>query len=394
MRERESGWGSLRGWILPMRPRSPDEAHRAATPLELFFDLVFVVAIAQAAVGLHHGIAEAHVFESIVSYLMVFFAIWLAWLNYTWFSSAYDVNDVPYRLIIFLQLTGALILAGGIYQAFEYGDFRIVATGYVVMRIAAVTLWLRVARHDIERRSTALKYAIGIALIQIGWVTLIFGFGDASWFMIGFGVLVLFELLNPYFAERTTPTPWHPHHIKERYGLFTIIVLGESILAASLGIQSAITESGGLNLDIALLIAGGLLIIFSLWWIYFDWPVDNPFDTLGHTFLWGYGHYFIFAAAAAVGAGLSVAIDYAQHHAEISAAGAGFAIAIPVATYLGLLWLLHLHSYPGTTFQKSLTPITVALILMAPFVGGPSALYIGLLLVALITSKLIIRARG
>ena len=86
-----------------MRARSPHEPHRAATPLELLFDLVFVVAIAQAASGLHHAISEAHALQGLFGYLMVFFAIWWAWMNFTWFASAYDSDDVPYRLAVFVQ---------------------------------------------------------------------------------------------------------------------------------------------------------------------------------------------------------------------------------------------------------------------------------------------------
>jgi len=91
-----------------MRGRSPHELHRAATPLELFFDLVFVVAIAQAASELHHAIADGRALEGLVGYAMVFFAIWLAWLNFTWFASAYDTDDVPYRLAVFVHMGGAL----------------------------------------------------------------------------------------------------------------------------------------------------------------------------------------------------------------------------------------------------------------------------------------------
>ena len=93
-----------------MRPRSPHETHRAVTPLELLFDLVFVVAIAQAAAAFHHSISEAHAVEGLVGFLAVFFGIWWAWMNFTWFASAYDCDDVPYRLAVFLQITGALIL--------------------------------------------------------------------------------------------------------------------------------------------------------------------------------------------------------------------------------------------------------------------------------------------
>lgn len=102
---------------MPVTARSPHEVHRVATPLELFFDLVFVVAIAQAASGLHHAIADGHALDGLIGYLIVFFAIWWAWMNFTWFASAYDSDDLPYRLAVFLQIAGALILATGLSQS-------------------------------------------------------------------------------------------------------------------------------------------------------------------------------------------------------------------------------------------------------------------------------------
>jgi hypothetical protein len=97
-----------------MEARSPEEEHRPATPLELLFDLVFVVAVARASSQLHHGIADAHVGDAIVGYAMVFFGIWWAWMNFTWFASAYDTDDIAYRLAVFVQLVGALIFAAGV----------------------------------------------------------------------------------------------------------------------------------------------------------------------------------------------------------------------------------------------------------------------------------------
>ena len=95
---------------VPMVGRAVDEEHRAATPLELFFDLVFVVAVAQASNELHHGLAEGKIGFSVLSFAMVFFAIWWAWMNVTWFGSAYDTDDIPYRIAMFVEMTGALIL--------------------------------------------------------------------------------------------------------------------------------------------------------------------------------------------------------------------------------------------------------------------------------------------
>src|SRR5688572_10934448 len=116
-------------WIRPMLPRSQHEEHRASTPLELLFDLVFVIAVAQDSSALHHGIIEGHAAEATLSFAMVFFAIWWAWMNFTWFASAYDTDDVPYRLMVFAQLTGALIIAAGVPSAFA-GQFGIMTIGY------------------------------------------------------------------------------------------------------------------------------------------------------------------------------------------------------------------------------------------------------------------------
>jgi len=103
----------------------------------LFFVLVVVVAVAQAASGLHHAIAEAHLASGALTYLMVFFGVWWAWVNFTWFASAYDNDDVVYRLLVLVQLTGALIFAAGI-PGFQHGDRTVGVSGYVLMRLALV----------------------------------------------------------------------------------------------------------------------------------------------------------------------------------------------------------------------------------------------------------------
>jgi low temperature requirement protein LtrA len=224
-------------WYRPMAPRRVDEEHRASTPLELFFDLCFVVAVAQASARLHHDLSEGHLGHGVLSYAMVFFAIWWAWMNFTWFASAYDTDDGPYRLATLVQITGALILAAGVPRAFDSTDYGIVTLGYVVMRLAAVAQWSRAAITDASHRPCALRYAVGVAVLQVGWVVRL-SLPD-SLGLPGFGVLVVAELLVPVWAERTNPTSWHADHIAERYGLFTLIVLGESVLAATVAFQSA-----------------------------------------------------------------------------------------------------------------------------------------------------------
>jgi low temperature requirement protein LtrA len=135
-------------WHVPMTGRDPNEAHRASTPLELLFDLCFVVAVAQAAGALHHDLAEGSILHGLVAYLVVFFAIWWPWMNFTWFASAYDTDDVQYRLLTFVQIAGVLAVAAGVPAAFDDSDFRIMVLGYVIMRIGLVPQPLRAARED------------------------------------------------------------------------------------------------------------------------------------------------------------------------------------------------------------------------------------------------------
>src|SRR5437763_13313863 len=141
-----------------MVSRDRHEPHRTATPLELFFDLCFVVAVAQAGQRLVTGLAEGHTGSSVTGYLYVFFGIWWAWMNFSWFASAYDTDDVPYRLLVFVQMLGALVLAAGVPAATGGFDYRAVTIGYVLMRVAMVVQWLRAARGDTGHASTALRY--------------------------------------------------------------------------------------------------------------------------------------------------------------------------------------------------------------------------------------------
>jgi low temperature requirement protein LtrA len=119
-----------------MSSRDPDEAHRASTPLELLFDLTFVVAVARAASQLHGALAEGQVGHALAGYATAFFGLWWAWVNFTWFASAYDTDDVPYRLLTLLQMAGVLVFAAGIPAAFQHFDYRTVVAGYVIMRLA------------------------------------------------------------------------------------------------------------------------------------------------------------------------------------------------------------------------------------------------------------------
>ena len=195
-------------WYRRMLPRSTQETHRAATPLELFFDLCFVVAIALAATSLHHEIAEDHIWHGVSNYAFIFFAIWWAWMNFTWFASAYDTDDAVYRLTTFIQMTGALVFAAGVPRAFEDERIELATIGYVIMRLALVTQWLRAAAGHEDTRRTTLRFAIGVALVQLLWVGRLFLPEPLLWPTLV--LLVCVELLIPLWAESAGHTTWHP----------------------------------------------------------------------------------------------------------------------------------------------------------------------------------------
>jgi low temperature requirement protein LtrA len=363
-----------------MVARPTDEAHRSATVLELFFDLCFVVAVAQAANALHHEVSDGHVGNGVVGYITLFFAIWWAWMNFTWFASAYDTDDVAYRLTTLVQIAGALILAAGVPDAMDGRDFAAITLGYVVMRLAMVTQWLRAAAADPPHRRSSLRFAAGIAVVQVGWVLrLLLPEGPG---MAGFLVLVAAELAVPIWAERAAPTTWHPRHIAERYGLFTLIVLGECVLSSTLAIQSALEEDAVLA-DLATTAAGGLLTVFGMWWLYFNKEAAEFLTSLRAGITWGYGHYLVFASAAAVGAGLAVNVDQVTHHAAIGARVSAAAFTIPVALFLLAVWALQLRPHHLGRWPSAVVPAAAALVLAATLSPEP-VLVTGLLVAAMI----------
>lgn len=353
--------------LSPMHARDVNDPHRATTPLELLFDLVSVIAIAAAAAGLHHAVSEAHIADGIIRFVLAFFPIWWAWMNYTWFASAYDNDDTLFRLLTMITMSGALAMAAGIGVFFETLDLTLVVIGYVIMRLAMVTLWLRAARYDSRRRVTALWYAGGIAVVQCFWVMLLLVQPLAASLFYGlFLVGVILELAVPVVAEKKTTTPWHRHHIIERYGLLNIIVLGETLLAGSMALARAAE-----HFDIALvhIALSALAILFSMWWLYFAKEEHLEKTDLSRALAWGYGHFLIYLSGAAVGAGIAVLVDIVTDHAQVGLLVGDYAVAIPVALYLLGLWFVRdrfVLSHPA----HFVLPVFSGLILLVPLIFG------------------------
>ena len=237
--------------MVPMTGRDPHEHHRTATPLELLYDLTFVVAFGAAANEAAHFAAEGHWRTALVGFGFAMFAVIWAWIQNTWFASAYDTDDWIYRLMTLVQMIGVLVLALGLptmYESIDHGvevDNGVMVLGYVIMRVGLIALWLRAARQDPPRRRSALTYVTTLTAAQIGWIVLLVADTSIGVMFSVAAVLILIELAGPYIAEtRVGGTPWHAHHVAERYGLLVIITLGEVILGTVAALDAVVREDG------------------------------------------------------------------------------------------------------------------------------------------------------
>ena len=341
-------------WRRVMMARDRQQEYRSSTPLELFFDLCFVVAVAQAGNQLHHSLAEGlsdgRGWSDLLRYILLFFGTWWAWINFTWFASAYDTDDVFYRLLTLLQMAGVLVLAAGVPTAFETYNFTIITFGYVIMRIAMIAQWVRVWIEYPPGRPAAIRYAVGIAACQVGWlIRLTF---PHPWDLIFFGVFAVCEMLVPIWAEtRGRETSWHPDHISDRYSCFTLIVLGECVSALTIAVQGVVSgnDTDGVPISLIVFAVGALVLVFGLWWAYFKSDAGEILrDSMRTTMIWAYTHFFIFASVAALGATLSVAAEVvaeiARHPGEATAVSpnsAALMVALPVAIFLLTGTVLH-----------------------------------------------------
>jgi low temperature requirement protein LtrA len=358
--------------ILPAR--DPDEGHRASTPLELLFDLVIVIAIAALTAAFHHALAEGHGTEALPRFILLFITIWWAWMGVTWFASAFGHEDAGYKLLVGVIMTGALMFAAGAGSFFETMDLSWGLLGWSIMRLALAILWLRVARNA-EHRSVALRFAGGIVAAQAAWFVLYFTTVPASGAAFAGTLLCLaIEFTLPAWAQSGRLLPWHRGHLTERYGLLMLIVLGEGLLAASFGFQALYVAEP--DFHAALTGLSGVIIIFTLWWVYFDRDHDLDRQLPLQAFLWGYGHAPLFAAVALVGAGVAFVAEHPDR-------AAGWALGGPLAVACALIWALRDRALTLSPAQTLLLPIAA----LAFFAGG--ALHASAMLFAAISALLL-----
>jgi low temperature requirement protein LtrA len=348
---------------LRTRGRGLDEMRRA-TWIELFFDLVFVAAVSQLANALAAEPTTARFFE----FLGLFVPVWWAWMGFTFYANRFDTDDLVYRLLLLLAMFGVAALATTIPSVFR-GATHGFPIAYVAVRLVLIALYARASRHVPEARGLVRVYIRAFSFAVLIWLaSLAF---DAPWAYVVWGIALAVELSAPVRAWRFLPdAPVDSRHLPERFGLLTLIVLGESVLAVVLGVSKISWDGGS-----AVAAAAGFIVAASLWWIYFDFLDEGALTARG---LFGgltytYMNYFVVVGLAALGAGVKLAILAAggDHHYDDTSwiLSAGLALTM---VGLGVIQLVAGTVVVDTDVVLRLATAAIALLLI-PFDLSPLA---------------------
>jgi low temperature requirement protein LtrA len=293
-------------WLRPPRLRTLSEEdaedERHASWLELFFDLVFVVAIAE----LSHELVVDHTLGGFATFAALFVPVFVAWQGFSFYADRFDTDDVLFRVCVLAAMLAVAALAIQIPDV-THGKSAGFALAYVAIRVLTVVLNLRAYRHVPLARPLVGRYVVAFSLsvalwtaslaIPEPWRFIVWGIGLA----VDIGVPAV---SGPRFVGRI---PLHASHIPERFALFTIIVLGESVVAVALGVAGSdwrLSSAAGAAL--------GFLTVGCLWWTYFDVGAGlalRPGPWTAARFI--YAHLPMLAALTAVAAGVNLLIEEA-----------------------------------------------------------------------------------
>jgi low temperature requirement protein LtrA len=329
-----------------------DKGHRGTTWLELFFDLAVVISIA----ALSSMFVKNPTFEGLAVYAALFFSVFWAWNQLTWYAAHFDNDDVFFRVMFMSAILSVLILAASI-EKISHENTKLFVASYVLIQFLLAAGWIRVYINNPKLKSFALKILIGPVIGGIIWLVSL-GFPIPQQYYV-WAVAMMIQVFAPYIAwkTKTFEIPIHFSHIMERYCLLTIIVLGEILVAASVGVGS---DPGSETFLIAVF---GFVIAACIWWTYFGWDFINiiKFKSDSKVFWFGYGHFVVFLVIAAFGVGLDIAIHSAEHGGH-STLLERMLVGFSPSLYLVSISVLNRLSWDMTFDKKMKARIVVAIL--------------------------------
>jgi len=297
--------------IKPPRLQTETEGERNATWLELFYDLVFVATVAMLGIRLAADTSVTGWF----SYAAYFLLVWWLWASHTFYADRYDTDDLVYRFLAGTQMVAIAILAASVSTG-PAASTAVFAAAYATARILLLLLYARAFKFVPATRQLVRGYLIGFGIGATIWVISIFVPEPVRFWLWGIALTV--DLATPFVMRKAqAASPLDVSHLPERFGLFTILVLGESIVAVTVGL-------GHVEWQWSTTIAGiaGLSIATGLWWIHFD-NVDGKVvrrkggGRAWQPTVWIYSHLPLAIGLAMVGVGVEhaiVASDHGHHY--------------------------------------------------------------------------------
>jgi low temperature requirement protein LtrA len=326
---------------LPSPPLLPgtaaeDVEHRHATWLELFFDLVFVVGVAE----LSHELVRDTSATGFLHFVILFVPVWWAWVGFTFYATRFESDDSLYRLLWLIAMLASAAMAVNVHDAFD-GAAAAFAVSYAAVRTVLVVLYLIGRRREPAARDLSTYLALAFSIGAGFWYASAFVGEPLRFWLWGAGIAVegLAPLLGNRILLRTTVHPWH---LPERFGLFMIIVLGESIAGVVAG-----TADTDWHVNSAVVASAAFVAAASLWWSYFDFVAwSGRYGLLSSERrgvlardIYSYGHFPVVVGLTLFGAGTELAIIETPHGSLTS--GTRWALCGGVALYLISISLIY-----------------------------------------------------
>jgi low temperature requirement protein LtrA len=309
----------------PPRLRLFEDAHRRATWLELLYDLVFVVAVAELAAVL----ADGADLGSVLTFVGLFVPVWWAWAGYVFYANRFDTDDVSHRLLALPQILAVATMAASVGDIAERSG--LFAVSYVAARVLLIVAYVRVGRHVPEARPLTVRYAAGFTIAALIWLASLAV--DPPQRYAFWALALVIDLATPLLARRHQgKLPPQSEHLPERFGLFVVIVLGEVVAAVVIGLKGHDVTPGTLLIALA-----GVAIAMAFWWLYFghiDESVVLRTQLAGQ--IWVYSHLPLSLGLVAFGVGIEHAIEHPS--------ATSWSVGIPAALVLSVLGLQHLCS--------------------------------------------------
>jgi low temperature requirement protein LtrA len=346
----------VRRLIHPPRLRSEHgiEAGRKVTWLELFFDLVFVAAVAQ--VGTH--LRDDYSLNGLYRFAFLFILIWWAWLGHTTFSTRFDTDDLVQRVLTWLQMFLVAVMAINATGALDSRDSAGFAAAYSIMRFVLVAQYVR-ARRIRQARALTTRYAVSYGVAATLWLVSSLTPVPARFWLWGLALAI--DVATPLMTTvHLVRVPHDAAHLPERYGLFSIILLGESMVAVMTGMGRQEYWSAGAAASALM----GMAFVFAIWWWYFDGVgasgermIRSRRDAVAFH-VWSYAHMPLFLAIAVTGVGIEHVITSATD-APLSPAE-GWILCSAVAALMLSIVAIDASAASVKNFPRTRTPAAIA----------------------------------